>query len=247
MRTLVATLVLALTTAAPCIGSAQGAGDISAILSDASRPQAQRDQDEARKPAQVIELLGVGPGAHVADLLAGGGYWTRILVPLVGPEGRVYAGNNPFYQRFYTEAFDALLSEPAFANVVRIDGPVDQLSLPADGSLDAALMVLAYHDLFLTEEDRAAMNRAVFSALKPGGTFVIVDHAAAPGSGPDTAQSLHRIDPAIVIEELRAAGFELGSEADFLNNPEDPHTAGVFDQSIRGQTDRFVLQFVKPR
>jgi predicted methyltransferase len=245
MRTFVTAFVLALVAAVPSVGDAQG--NLQAILADTARPQADRDQDASRKPAEVLEFLGIGTGDRVADLLSGGGYWTRILVPLVGPQGRVYAGNNPFYQRFYAEAFDALLKEPRFANVVRVDGPVDELALPKDGSLDAVLLVLAYHDLFLIDEDRAAMNRAIFAALKPGGVFAIIDHAAAAGSGTSAAESLHRIDQAVVVEEVRTAGFELGGEADFLRNASDPRTASVFDPSIMGKTDRFVLRFVKPR
>jgi predicted methyltransferase len=245
MKALFATLLLVLGAALPPAGVAQG--NLASILADASRPQSDRDQDANRRPAEVIEFLGIGSGDRVADLLTGGGYWTRILVPLVGPSGRVYAGNNPFYQGFYAEAFDALLKEPRFANVTRIDGRVDALPLPADGSLDAVLMVLAYHDLFLTDENRAAMNRAVFAALKPGGVFGVIDHAAAAGTPASAIESLHRIDQAVVVEEVRAAGFELGGEAGFLRNAADPRTASVFDASIAGKTDRFVLRFVKPR
>ena len=231
--------------AMPSIGSAQA--DLRAILADSARPEQHREQDEGRRPAQVLELFAIESGDRVADLLAGSGYWTRILVPLVGPAGQVYAGNNPFYQEYYAEAFDALLEEPAFAGVVRIDGRVDALPLPADGSLDAVLMVLAYHDLFLTGEDRDAMNRAVFAALKPGGVFGVIDHAARDGSGVTAIESLHRIDQAVIVDEIRRAGFELDAEGDFLRNPSDPRTASVFDPSIAGRTDRFVLRFVKPR
>ena len=245
MKTLVATLVLVLGAALPSAGMAQA--NLASILADASRPQGDREQDANRRPAQVIEFLGVESGDRVADLLTGGGYWTRLLVPLVGPSGHVYAGNNPFYHGYYGEALDALLKEPRFANVTRIDGRVDALKLPTDGSLDAVLMVLAYHDLLLGDEDRGAMNRAVFAALKPGGVFGIIDHAAAAGTPASAVESLHRIDQAIVVAEVRAAGFQLAGEADFLRNAADPRTASVFDASIAGKTDRFVLRFVKPR
>jgi predicted methyltransferase len=221
--------------------------DVRAILADTSRPQEHRDQDAARKPAEVLAFLGVGSGARVADLLAGSGYWTRLLVPLVGPTGRVYAGNNAFYGRFYGEAFDAFLKEPKFSNVVRIDGQVDALPLPKDASLDAVLMVLAYHDLFLGTEDRAAMNRAVLAALKPGGVFVVIDHSAAAGAPTSTAESLHRIDEAVVVREVTAVGFQAGGEGGFLRNTADDRSASVFAPAIQGKTDRFVLKFVKPR
>ena len=221
--------------------------DIASILASTTRPQAQRDDDARRKPAEVIKFFGIKSGDHVADLLTGGGYWTRILVPLVGPTGKVYAGNNPFFARFYTDAFNALLAEPAFKGVVRIDGPVDKLALPADGSLDVVLMVMAYHDIFLTDEDRGALNKTVFAALKPGGVYGIVDHEAGAGVGATKIKDLHRIEKKVVVDEIQAAGFKLAGEATFLANPADDHSAKIFDKSISGKTDRFVLKFEKPR
>lgn len=244
MKALSRLLVLATIVSLPL--PSVGQTDLDAILADPSRPQADREIDATRAPARVLELFDIGPGDHVADLLAGGGYYTRILVPLVGEDGRVYAGNNPFFQDFFAEDFDALLSEPAFSDVVRIDGPVDMIELPADGSLDAVIMSQAYHDLLLVEEDRGEMNRRVYEALEPGGVYGIIDHAATPGSGSSDTESLHRIDKELVIDELTSAGFELAAEADFLANPDDDHTAPIFDPEIRGNTDRFVLRFEKP-
>jgi predicted methyltransferase len=221
--------------------------DIASILASPSRPQAQRDDDARRKPAEVIQFLGIKSGDKVADLLTGGGYWTRILVPLVGPTGKVYAGNNPFFARFYADAFNALLAEPAFKGVVRIDGPVDKIALPTDGSLDAVIMVMAYHDIFLTDEDRGALNKKVFAALKPGGVYGIIDHEAGVGAGATKIKDLHRIEKKVVIDEIQAAGFKLAREATFLANPADDHSAKIFDKSISGKTDRFVLRFEKPR
>jgi predicted methyltransferase len=238
--------LLAIAAAALLPAVTLGQADIGAILADTSRPQADRDRDAGRAPAQVLEFFGVGPGDSVADLLSGGGYWTRIIVPIVGDEGRVYAGNNPFYMGFFGEAFDALLAEPAFGDVVRIDGPVDALPLPQDGSLDVVIMSQAYHDLVLGEEDRDEMNRRVFAALKSGGVYGIVDHAAAPGSGTSATESLHRIDRQFVIDEIEAAGFDLAADSNVLANPDDDHSVAIFDPAISGQTDRFVLRFVKP-
>ena len=197
-------------------------------------------------PAQVLEFLGIGAGSRLADVLSGGGYYTRIVTPVVGPEGTVYAGNNPFFQRFGDEAMTALLSEPGFENVMRIDGPVDEIALPSDGSLDAAMIVLAYHDLWLTDEDRDELNRRVFAALRPGGVYGIIDHSAAEGAGTSVIESLHRIEESVIVEEIARAGFELGARGDFLANPDDDHSLRVFDPAIRGRTDRFVLRFEKP-
>ncbi len=216
------------------------------VLADPARPEEDRARDAGRKPDQVLEFFGIGAGDRVADLLAGGGYYTRILVPVVGPDGAVYAGNNPFFQRFVQEAMDALLSEPAFENVMRIDGPVDELALPMDGSLDAVIMVLAYHDLWLTDEDRDALNARVLASLKSGGVYGIVDHHAADGAGTDVIESLHRIEDSVIVGEISSAGFELAARGDFLSNPGDDHSLRIFDPSVRGQTDRFVLRFEKP-
>lgn len=220
--------------------------DIAAILADPSRPAADRERDAGRMPGQVLAFFDIGPGDKVADLLCGGGYYTRILVPLVGEEGEVYAGNNPFFQRFGEEAITALLTEPGFERVHRIDGPVDEVALPTDGSLDAVIIVLAYHDLWLTDEDRSELNRRVFAALKPGGVYGIVDHHAAEGAGTDVIQSLHRIEERVITEEISAAGFSLAARTDFLGNPDDDRSLRIFDPSIRGSTDRFVLRFEKP-
>ncbi len=222
------------------------ATDWQAVLADSARPDADRARDADRKPEQVLEFFGVKSGQKVADLLAGGGYYTRILVGAVGEEGEVYAGNNPFYLGFVKKDWDALFATPAFKNVHRVDGRVDQLTLPQDGSLDAVIIVLAYHDLLLTDEDRSKMNAQIFAALKPGGVYGIVDHHAQKGSGTEFVKSLHRIDEAVIIAEATAAGFKLAQKGDFLRHPEDDHTKGVFGADIRGKTDRFVLRFEKP-
>lgn len=245
MKLLLPLLVVLAGVAAPSPGAAQN--DLAAILASSARPQADRDQDAGRHPAEFIRFLGLERGDRVADLMTGGGYWTRILVPLVGPDGRVLAGNNPFFGQYYGEALTKLLAEPAFARVVRIDGPVDQVALPTDGSLDAVLMVMAYHDLFLGTEDRGALNRKVFAALKPGGVYGIIDHDAGRGVGATKVEALHRIEKQTVVDEIQAAGFRLAGEAEFLRNAADDHSAAIFAPAVAGKTDRFVLRFEKPR
>src|SRR5436190_9983933 len=245
MKSLISLFAVVLMAVSP--SQSFGQNDIAAILASPTRPQAQRDDDGRRHPAEVIKFFGIKSGDRVADLLTGGGYWTRILVPLVGPTGKVYAGNNPFFARFYTDAFSAMLAEPAFKGVVRIDGPVDKLALPSDGSLDAVIMVMAYHDIFLTDEDRGALNKKVLAALKPGGVYGIIDHEAGAGAGATKIKDLHRIEKKVVVDEIQAAGFKLAGEETFLANPADDHAAKIFDKSISGKTDRFVLKFEKPR
>jgi predicted methyltransferase len=243
MKTTIKALTLAWVLGVPIFAVAQT--DLEAILADPARPEGHRNLDEGRRPERVLDFFNIGPGDHVADLFAGSGYWTRLLVPVVGAEGKVYAGNNPFYAEFFGEQFDALLAERSFANVVRVDGRADALPLPTDASLDVVLIVNAYHDLWLTDENRDAMNRAIFAALKPGGVLGIIDHDAAPGAGTSAVESLHRIEKQIIINEVSRAGFTLADEGNFLRNEEDDHTVRVYNSAIEGKTDRFVLRFEK--
>ena len=215
-------------------------------LAAEGRSDEDRARDAGRMPGQVLEFFGIGAGSRVADALSGGGYYTRILAPVVGPEGAVHTGNNPFFDRFGGEALTALLAEPGFENVMRIDGPVDEIALPDDASLDAVMIVLAYHDLWLTDEDRGELNRRVIAALKPGGVYGIIDHHAAAGAGTSVIESLHRVEESVIVDEITGAGFELAASGDFLSNPDDDRSLIVFNPDIRGRTDRFVLRFEKP-
>jgi predicted methyltransferase len=244
MKTKIRGFVVAWLFGVSTLASAQT--EVEAILADPARPEEDRGRDAGRLPERVLDYFDIGAGDHVADLFAGGGYWTRLLVPVVGAEGKVYAGNNPFYAGFFGEQFDALLADPAFASVVRVDGRADALPLPADESLDAVLIVNAYHDLWLTDENRDAMNRAIFAALKPGGVLGIIDHDAAAEAGTSVVESLHRVEKQVVVDEVIGAGFILADEGEFLRNAEDNRSAGVFDPAVQGKTDRFVLRFEKP-
>jgi predicted methyltransferase len=221
------------------------AQDYQAILANSERPEDERKLDAGRKPDEVLKFFGVKPGDKVADIMAGGGYYTAILSQVVGDKGVVYSANNGFMKAFVKDKLDVRLQNPAFANVKHIDGEIDKLALPTDGSLDLVLIHLNYHDLVLKNENRAAMNKTIFAALKPGGVYGIVDHYAKDGSGTEFTESLHRIDKAVVVKEVTDAGFVLAKEGDMLRHPDDPRTEGVFKH--RGETDRFVLRFEKPK
>jgi predicted methyltransferase len=185
----------------------------------------------------------------VADFMMGGGYFTRILSAAVGPKGKVYAYQSAEFIKFraaYGAEQNAVVAD--YRNVTPLTAPLASAGLP-DG-LDLVLTVQNYHDLHLKAfpaQTAQAVDREVFKALKPGGLFLVVDHAALPGAPLDTADKLHRIDEAVVKTEVEAAGFRLVGEDRLLANPADPHTALVFDPSIRGKTDQFVLKFRKPR
>lgn len=225
--------------------------DWESVLALRDRPDVDRARDEQRKPSQTLEFFGIDTGQKVGEFFAGTGYYTRILSAAVGQSGVVHSGNNPGYLKYFKEAWDTLFQTQTFANVKRIDGPAPRIALPQDGSLDAVVIILAYHDLYLegfslTAEDRAKTNTRIFKALKPGGVYGIVDHHAQDGRKTKDANKLHRIEESAVIDEITAAGFALAAKGDFLRNREDDRTGSVFDENIRGNTDRFVLRFEKP-
>lgn len=224
--------------------------NITAALGDQKRPPADSSRDVARKPAELLALGEVKPGQKVADFMMGGGYFTRILSPAVGPKGKVYAYQAAEFIKFraaYGTEQSSVVGD--YANVVALNGPLSNVGLP-DG-LDLVLTVQNYHDLhlkFAAADTADGINKAIFKALKPGGIYLIVDHAAAPGSPLTVADTQHRIDEQIVKNEVEAAGFKLVTEDDkLLANPDDDHSKGVFDPAIRGKTDQFVLKFRKPK
>lgn len=223
---------------------------IRAIVDAADRSEADRALDAGRHPGETLAFFGVRPGMKVAELEAGGGYTSELLARAVGPTGVVYAENSKvILERFAEKPWSERLAKPVMKNVVRVDRELDD-PLPAEAhDLDAVFLVLFYHDSVWMNVDRAKMNKAVFDALAPGGTYAIIDHSARAGSGATEAQTLHRIEQKLVVEEVERAGFQLAGEADFLRNPSDtrdwsasPKTAG----ERRGTSDRFVLRFVKP-
>jgi predicted methyltransferase len=244
------------TAAEPVPGSATAGSDSSArwqaIVDDPARPDNERALDAGRRPAEVLAFLDLKPGMKVADIGAGFGYTTFLLARAVGPEGRVYAQNPRFVrERFAEPSFSERLKTPAFANVVRVDQEFDQ-PLPADvKDLDLVINFIFYHDTYWMKVDNAAMNRAIFAALRPGGAYVIVDHSAKDGAGSSGAQTLHRVEESLVRKEVEAAGFRLDTSADFLRNPADPRDWNASPRAAeeagrRGQADRFILKFVKP-
>jgi predicted methyltransferase len=224
---------------------------IRAAVDAPDRSAEDRALDAGRHPAQMLAFFGIRPGMRVAELGAGGGYTTELLVRTVGPTGRVYGQNTPFMlERFAAKPWSERLAKPVMKHVVRLDRSFEEPFPPDVKDLDAVLIVLLYHDSVWMKADRAKMNRAVFAALAPGGVYGVVDHSAKPGTGLADVETLHRIDESTVVAEVKAAGFALEKTGDFLRNPDDardwspsPRVAG----ERRGTSDRFVLKFVKPR
>ena len=223
---------------------------VSAAVDAPDRSADDRALDAGRQPARVLAFFGIEPGMRVAELGAGGGYTTELLVRVVGPTGRVYGQNSPFLLKRVAEApWTARLAKPVMKGVVRLDRDFDDPFPPDVRDLDAVLMILLYHDTVWMKVDRERMNRAVYAALKPGGVYGIVDHSARVGTGLADVESLHRIDESKLRSEVEAAGFRLAADADFLHNPQDsrdwspsPRVAG----ERRGTSDRFVLRFTRP-
>jgi len=226
---------------------------IDAAIADAGRPAKDVAQDASRKPAALVEFARIKPGDTVMDIWPGGGYWTRIFSKVVGPTGKVYAYVPAEIAGFKSDPVGiakAVAAEPGRANVEEVSDPLaSQPPAQYQGILDVAWTFENYHDThdsFMKGADVDGFNRAVFALLKPGGYYVIVDHAAVAGSGLSHTEDLHRIDPAAVKAEVEKAGFVFDGESKVLVNPDDPKTAPIFGDSIKGKTDRFAFRFRKP-
>jgi predicted methyltransferase len=218
---------------------------IAKAVADPSRPDANRQLDSVRKPGEVMTFAGIHPGEVVAEYLPGGGYYTRMLSDAVGPAGKVYALETTTWGNDNVAATKKMIGEPGRGNVVLGLSPLGQFHLPT--KVDLFWTTDNYHDLHVpkyAKVDMAAFNKAVFDSLKPGGIYLIVDHAAAAGHGASDSPTLHRIEEQTVLHEVTAAGFKPAGESDVLHDPSDDHTKRIFE--LHYHTDQFVLKFVKP-
>lgn len=212
-----------------------------------SRPDEDKDRDVGRRPDKVMAYFGLERGDTVAEFMASRGYYVGILSEMVGPNGTVYGHNNRWLADRITEGtpLGPRIAASGLTNVKELTSELEDPQIP-DNTLDQAYMILFYHDTFWLEIDRAAMNDAIYKALKPGGIFGVIDHHAAPGMGITDVRGNHRIERHVVVDEVTAAGFELIGETDVLENLEDPLDVIVFQPDLRGDTHRFVLKFQKP-
>jgi predicted methyltransferase len=236
---------LAIAASAGQVAPAMPGDPAAAAIADPGRPAADTARDAARKPAEMIAFAQLKPGQNVLELLPGGGYFTRIFSKVLGPNGHLYAAVPDPKGQDAEPAAAEIAAQPGYANVTVV--PIQPL--PKLPPLDLIWTSWNYHDLHLSRvhADMAQVDKGWFALLKPGGIVVIVDHAALPGSPPvETADKLHRIDPAVVKAEMTGAGFVFDGETNVLANPADPHTMIVFDASIRGKTDQFAYRFRKP-
>jgi predicted methyltransferase len=220
-----------------------------AAVANPDRSAEEKALDADRHPAETIAFLGLKPGDTVVDIIPGEmQYFTHIFANVVGPTGHVYA--------YMPTELDAMMAkngaklpadgtvDPKWPNVTFIHHSVQDFAIPSKANV-IWVRQNDFHDPFMGPVDMMKSNKAIYDALKPGGIYVILDHAA-PGTGITTTNTLHRIDPEAVKQELTAAGFTFAGESDLLKNPADPHTAKVFDKSIRGHTDQFIFKFQRP-
>jgi predicted methyltransferase len=210
------------------------------VIASPVRTDQDRRMDAERKPAEFLPFTHVMPGMHVLDVSAGAGYTSQLLALAVGPTGTLYAQtprpNATLVRR---------LAEHPQPNFVLVEHPFDNPIPDGAPPLDLVTLVLNYHDISYLPVDRNAMNARLFAALKPGGHFVVIDHSSRPGKGISEGKTLHRIDEAVVVDEVRKAGFVLEAEGDFLRNPDDPRDTPSGAPKV--PTDKFALRFVKPR
>jgi predicted methyltransferase len=249
-RSILATVLL--TSVSVAVAAPAATMKMKAAVADSARPEADTKRDENRKPAQMLAFAGITPGKVVVDMLPGGGYFTRIFARAVQPGGRVYA----YFGTQYDERLKSQGADPGnqFADLKRaypdlsvIHGYLPEFVTPEP--VDVVWTSDNYHDMHNKQYamDANAVNKAVFKSLKPGGYYVIIDHAAADTTGDDVTEKLHRIKEATVKKEVEAAGFRLVAEGKDLISASDPGTERVFESDIRGKTSQFMLKFQKPR
>ena len=241
-----------LSTLGLALGGAYAAGNsalpayIAAAVSDSARPAADTERDAVRKPGATLAFSGVKPGDNVVELAPGKGYYTRLLSAVVGPKGKVTIYTAQPKPDAPPLPVQAIAADPHYSNVTVILRRLTEAKPSA--SFDVVWTTQNYHDLHnVPDLAMLAINTAIFNALKPGGIYFVLDHAAEAGSGARDTNTLHRIDEETVKNEVTSAGFKLVGESNILRNPADPHTGKVFEPPIQGHTDQFILKFRKPK
>jgi predicted methyltransferase len=247
-RTAVA--VIAMGCASAGFAATKIPANIAAAIGNSDRPGEDVQRDGNRKPAQVLTYIGLREGEKAVDFIPGSGYYSRIMATAVGAKGHVYG--------FYPTELASVSKRPMpkdgstpldkYPNDTALVSPVNDFKPPEP--VDLVFLSLNYHDLhdpFFAPADVAKINKAVFDALKPGGLYVVIDHSAEKGSALRDTNTLHRIDEASVKSEVEAAGFKLEGESPLLHQPGDKRTLNVFNASVRGVTDQFILKFRKPK
>lgn len=221
--------------------SSQTSQAYQAALASPIRTPDDRKTDARRKPAEFLAFAGVRPGMKAFDIASGGGTTAALLTAAVGPSGQVWAQNSKPNAKLSERIGDATVPN-LHAVVSDMTDPIPKGTPP----LDLITINMNYHDFVNNPNiDRAAMNKHLFDALKPGGHLVIVDNSAKPGSGLSATKTLHRIDEDSVVQEVTRAGFKVEARSDYLRAPADPRTQAFFDMN-GVPDDKFAIRFVKP-
>jgi predicted methyltransferase len=220
-----------------------------AAVADPRRPEADRADDERRKAAEALAFMQLRPGMTVFEIEAGAGWYTELLSHAVGADGAVIMQNPEGFLSFVGDKVAERLKEGRLANVRQSVSNFDALDAP-DGSVDLVTWVQGPHELYYKPNgsslgDPTKAYAEIARILKPGAAFVVIDHSAESGAPESVGDTLHRVDEAIVKRMAAEAGLSLAAESDFLANPQDTLTVGVFDPTIRGHTDQFALRFRK--
>jgi predicted methyltransferase len=246
-------VALTLSTAiAPAIAAPQTLS-IAAAAAASDRSTNNVKLDAGRKPAEVLQFLGLKPGMHVLDLFGANAYWAEITSPVVGPKGHVTVWMpTQFYRPKTHESFEAFASK--HPNVSIVTSAFEAPALPKNYA-DFVILNDNYHDTYWQNEkfgipkmDPNAFLSAVYASMKPGATIGVIDHIANPNNDTRaTVDKYHRIDPNVVKADFKRAGFVFMKSSDVLRNPGDKHDVEVHDAQIAGHTDRFVFEFRKPR
>jgi len=243
-------LIASLVFSAP-LQAAEIPDNIAKAVAAPERSAKDRERDARDKPAELLAFAGVKPGMKAADVFGGGGYWSELLSHAVGPTGSVTLVNNEGYYNFAKKDIAERFAGDRLKDVKQVVGKTSDVGM-GKGQYDLILIFMSYHDLYWVDEkegwpkiDADNFLKQLHAALKPGGKLLIVDHAAAAGTGSSAAQTLHRIDEEFAKKDFTSHGFKLEKTWDGLRNAADDHTKQVFDPAVRGKTDRFTQLYVK--
>ena len=249
-RLLVAAAAIAL--AAALSSSVCNAADrFDAAVSAPQRNAGDDKRDTVDHPAEILRLTGIGPRMHVADVLAGDGYYSELLANLVGPQGHVLMINNSSFDKWSDGGRQKRLADNRLPNVEYRVVDLDHMNLAAH-SLDAIVLSKVYHDLYWVDTtgvwpkfDTGGVLDQLVAALKPGGVLLLVDHSALAGHGSNDASSLHRIEEGYARHDFEKRGLHVIAHSDLLRRADDKRDSVSYKPPMLYKTDRFVLVFRK--
>lgn len=220
-------------------------------LHQPDRFSSDKSSDKRRKPLDILKFADIEPGMSIIDLLGGGGYYTELFNYIVGSEGKVYIQNTTLFLKFSKEELEKRLNNNRLKNVTRLDSDFSNLKLPQD--IDLMFIGLSYHDIYVDREDKLLTTThdeffpQIYSAIRPGGKLVVIDHAGEVGTGKNNTTKLHRIDEKWAIKDIESAGFKLIKTSNILRNPNDDYKLDIWNKKVMHKTDRFVHLYEKPK